>query len=103
MSYRTTTEEVRALRFDRERIAGLIGRYPEITSDETDEIVTFLRDGPHLDVGLLTSNDGLRAKLDAFMQDHKARFSVSFIEAAAVIAAIVFVLATLWVGWEIFA
>lgn len=102
MTYHSTREEVRALRFDRERIAGLLGRYPGINADETDEIVTFLRTGPHLHVGLLTSSDRLRSKLDAFMHEHKAKFSVSFMEGAAVVAVIGLVLFGLWIAWEIF-
>ena len=102
MTNRTTREQVRALRFDRERIAGLIGRYPTISPDETSEVLRFLRYGRHLDVGLLTSNDGLKPKLDAFMDDHKHHFRVSFLESSVVIAAIATILFGLWLAWEVF-
>ena len=100
MTNRTTREQVRALRFDRERIAGLIGRYPTISADETSEVLSFLRNGRHLDVGLLTSNDRLRPKLDAFMQEHKGHFRLSVLESLAVLAAIGAFLYGLWLASE---
>jgi len=103
MTNRTTREQVRALRIDRDRIAGLVGRYPEVTREETGEILTFMRTGRHLDIGLLTSNERLRPKLDAFMEEHKAHFRISFVEGAAVIAAILALLFGLWLAWEAFA
>ena len=102
MTNRTTREEVRALRFDRERIAGLIGRYPTISAEETSEVLSFLRNGRHLDIGLLTSNDRLKPKLDAFMEEHKSHFRVSVIESWAVIAAIGAVLYALWLASKAF-
>ena len=60
MNYQTTHEEVRALRSDRERIADLLSRYPRLSHHETGEIVTFLRTGRHLDIGMLTSSERLR-------------------------------------------
>lgn len=103
MTNRTTREQVRALRFDRERIAGLIGRYPTISADETSEVLSFLRNARHLDVGLLTSNHRLKPKLDAFMEEHKGHFQVSILEAVAAIAAIAALLFGLWLAWETFA
>ena len=100
MTNRTTREQVRALRFDRERIAGLIGRYPTISADETNEVLSFLRNGRHLDVGLLTSNDRLRPKLDAFMEEHKSHFRLSVLESFAVLAAIGAFLYGLWLASE---
>ena len=102
MTNRTTREQVRALRIDRDRIAGLVGRYPAVTQEETGEILRFMRTGRHLDIGLLTSNQRLRPKLDAFMEEHKAHFRVSFMESAAVIAAILATLFGLWLAWEAF-
>ena len=100
MTNRTTREQVRALRFDRERIAGLIGRYPTLSADETNEVLSFLRNGRHLDVGLLTSNDRLRPKLDAFMEEHKDHFRLSVMESLVVLAAIGAFLYGLWLASE---
>ena len=102
MTNRTTREQVRALRFDRERIAGLIGRYPTISDEETSEVLGFLRNGRHLDIGLLTCNDRLKPKLDAFMEEHKGHFRVSSLESSAVIAAIAVILYGLWLALEVF-
>ena len=102
MTNRTTREQVRALRFDRERVAGLIGRYPTISAEETNEVLAFLRNGRHLDIGLLTSNERLKPKLDAFMRDHKGHFRLSVLESLAVLAAIGAFLYGLWLASEAF-
>jgi hypothetical protein len=102
LNYQTTHEEVRALRSDRERVSDLLSRYPGITAREIQEIITFLKTGRHLDVGLLTSNDGIRPKLDRFMDDHKSHFRVKLGEAVLLISAIVAFLAIAWLVWEAF-
>lgn len=93
-------EEVRALRSTRERVAQLLSRYPRIARHEIDEILTFLRTGRHLEIGLLTSNEGIRPQLDAFMQDHKNEFQLGWAEATVVVSAILAFLAILWFVWE---
>lgn len=102
MNYQTTHEEVRALRSDRERIADLLDHYPGITESEVREVLTFLKTGRHLDVGLLTSNDRIRPKLDQFMDDHKRHFRVQLGEGVLLISAIVAFLAIAWLIWEAF-
>jgi hypothetical protein len=101
--YRTHPEEVRALRLDRERVSDLLARYPSVSDGESHEILSFLRNGRHLDIGLLTSNRRLRPKLDAFMADHKAHFRIGIGEGTAVIGGILLILALLWLVWEAFA
>ncbi|MGN6154650.1 MAG: hypothetical protein ACTHN4_02820 [Sphingomicrobium sp.] len=103
MNYPAMHEEVRALRADRERVADLLSRYPDVTPGESAEILGFLRTGRHLDVGLLTSNVALKPKLDAFMEDHKAHFQVKWSEGVMVVAAIVAIIAIFWLVWEAFA
>jgi hypothetical protein len=78
------------------RVSQLLRRYPRITDDETREIVAFMRNGRHLDIGLLTSDDEIRPQLDAFMADHKADFRVRWGEGVAVIGSIAAVLTALW-------
>lgn len=86
-----------------ERVADLVSRYPGVTEDEAHEIATFMRTGRHMDVGLLTANDSIRPKLDAFMEDHKADFQVNWWESAAVTGGIAVVLIMFWLFWEVFA
>jgi hypothetical protein len=86
----------------RERISGLLSRYPELSEQETREILDFLRTGRHLDVGLLTSDEALRPKLDAFMEEHKSHFRLGFGEGTLVTGAIVALIVLLWIAWELF-
>lgn len=94
---------IRAARSDRERIADLVHRYPRVTDSEAKEILTFMRTGRHLDVGLLTADDSIRPNLDAFLDDHKAHFRVRWWEGAAVLGGIAAVLVIFWLIWEAFA
>jgi len=93
-------EEVRALRMTRQDIADLIQRYPNVSEEETAQIVTYLRKGRHLDVGILTGDERLKPKLDRFMADHRKHFRLGFGEATAVIAAITGFLLVFWLIWE---
>jgi hypothetical protein len=92
-----------AKRSNSERVSDLVSRYPGVTEQEATEIATFLRTGRHLDVGLLTANDDIRANLDAFMHDHKAVFRVKWWEGVAVTAGIAALLIMFWLIWEAFA
>jgi predicted Rossmann-fold nucleotide-binding protein len=83
-----------------ERVADLVSRYPGVTDEEAKEILTFMRTGRHLEVGLLTANDNIRPNLDAFMEDHKAHFQVKWWEGAAVTTGIAALLVLFWLGWE---
>jgi len=103
MNYPAMHEEVRALRADRERVTDLLTRYPRVSSEEAGEILTFLRTGRHLDVGLLTSNVALRPNLDAFMEDHKSHFQVKWGETTLVVAGLAALVAILWLVVEAFA
>ena len=84
----------------RERVSGLLSRYPKLSEQEIGEILHFLRTGRHLDVGLLTSDEALRPKLDAFMADHRSHFRVKWSEGSAVIGGIVALLLIFWLVWE---
>ena len=91
---------IRGSHSDRERVSQLVRRYPRVTDDEAIEIIAFMRTGRHLDIGLLTSDDEIRPKLDAFMEDHKAEFRVKWWEGAAVIGGIAVLLVLFWLVWE---
>lgn len=95
--HRTHVQEIR------ERVAELLSRYPRVSANETREILSFLKTGRHLEIGLLTSNQTLQPNLDAFMADHHRHFRVKWSEAALVIGGIVAVLVILWLVREAFA
>lgn len=92
--------EARALRSSRQNTAELLERYPEISKKEVKQILHFLRNGRHLDVGLLTADERLSHKLDAFMSVHGKELRVGFTETAAVIGGIVAFLTVCWLVWE---
>jgi hypothetical protein len=85
----------------RERVSGLLSRYPKLSEQEVREILHFLRTGRHLDVGLLTSDEAIRPKLDAFMEEHKSHFRLGFGEGTLVTGAIVALIVLLWIAWEL--
>lgn len=101
MNARTSHEEIKALRTTRSRAAALLTRYPGLSGSETREVLDFLKSARHLDVGLLSADDAVRPRLDAFMEDHKKHFSVSVGEASWVIVAIVGFLLISWLLWEL--
>ncbi|HEX2803428.1 MAG TPA: hypothetical protein VHN55_05525 [Sphingomicrobium sp.] len=96
---RSQIEEVRAIRSSRDRVARLLSRYPDVSDQHRREILDFLKEGRHIDIGLLTANDNVRPRLDAFMADHRRHFQIDLfdmVKAVAVIAAAMLVLALLW-------
>ena len=83
-------------RTNSERVANLISRYPGVSEQEANEIVTFMRTGRHLDMGLLTADGTDQPNLDAFMEDHKAHVRVKWWETAGVVGGIAVLLMSLW-------
>ena len=102
MNAQNCSEEVRAIRVDRERIAGLLEAYPRIDAGEAAEIVAYLKSARHLDIGLLSSDGRIRSKLDRFTEDHKAHFRLSVGEVVLVLAGMIGVLCLAWLVWEAF-
>jgi hypothetical protein len=102
MNYNPAHEEVRALRLDRRRVSDLLARYPRVSDEEVKEILNFLRTGEELEIGLLTSNERVRPKLDAFMERHKAHFRITWSEAAALAGGIAALILIFWLVWEAF-
>ena len=92
--------EVRALRATRTHAAALLSRYPQVSDEETKEILSFLRYGRHLDIGMVTGDESLRRQLDRFMVDHGKHLRVGFLEGTAVVAAIGAFLVACWLVWE---
>ena len=101
-AYTSHIEEVRAVRSTRDRVARLLSQYPQVSDKDRREILQFMKEARHLEVGLLTSNDNVRPQLDAFMEDHKSHFrlGVSDVLRALTLISVVFLLC--WVVWELF-
>jgi len=88
-------------RLTREQAADLLDRYPRVSDREAKLILAFLRNGRHLDVGMLSADQSLKPQLDRFMADHAKHFRVGFGEASAVIGAIAGFLGFCWLIWEL--
>ena len=100
-AYRPHIEEVRAVRLSREHVAELLGRYPHVSDRDRREILSFMRHGRHLDIGLLTSSEKLRPKLDRFMRDHRRHFQIDLIDIARMLAVITAAVMVGWLLWEL--
>lgn len=75
-AYKSHVKDVRTEQSSRDRIASLLGRYPNVSDNGRAEILKFMKEGRHLDIGLLTANDNLRPGFDAFMADHRRHFRI---------------------------
>jgi len=84
---------------DYHRISDLLVRYPNVSDDEADQILAFLKGGRYFDVGLLTSNSRLNPSLDAFLKDHRSHFQVEPGRAEAVLGVVILFLFILWGIW----
>lgn len=84
----------------REEAADLLLRYPHVSQAEAKRVVTFLRKGRHLDVGLLTADQKLKPNLDRFMHDHEKHFRLGVGETTAVVSAIIGFLLVCWMALE---
>ena len=95
-------EEAQAVRSSRTRTAELLGDYPRLSETDRREILAFLQNARHLDIGLLSSNDDVRPKLDAFMEDHRHQLGVTSRDALRAVALIVGFLFACWLAWTLF-
>jgi len=98
-AYPSHIEEERAVGSTRDRVTRLLERYPHVSDIDRKEILQFMKEARHLEVGLLTANDNVRPQLDAFMEDHKRHFRLDAFDvfrAAILIGAIVMVCVLLW-------
>lgn len=87
-------------RLTREQAADLITRYPHVSEREARQILGFLRNGRHLDVGMITADEALKPQLDVFMADHSKHFRIGLGEGSAVVVAIAAFLTVCWLIWE---
>lgn len=61
----------------RDRIAGLLRRYPALQPDETGELVEFLKSGPAVDRGMLKGDAEFGPMLALVHSDHADQFELS--------------------------
>ncbi len=99
MEHQILHQRPAARRLDLERASELLARYPHVSWKEAREILTILRDGRYLDVGLITSNALLKPKLDAFVADHWDMFQARSGRAEAIAGLIVLLLFVVWAIW----
>jgi hypothetical protein len=90
-------------RQSRERISELVRRYPQVTEEETAEILRFMRKGRHLDVGILTADQSLQPQIDAFMRDNKGHLGVKWSEIAVLLGSLTGLFGMLWLVRDLFA
>jgi hypothetical protein len=101
MNARTSRIEVRAARATREQVRDLLIRYPDVAANEATSILDFLRNGRHLEIGLLAGDERVQPKIEAFMAEHKKHFRLSVGEVARVVAVIFGFLVLCWLAWEL--
>jgi hypothetical protein len=101
-AYKSHVEEVRAVRSTRDRIAGLLKRYPHVSNKDRKEILDFMKEARHLEIGLLTANDNVLPQLDAFMEDHKRHFQLDLFDVVRAMALIAAIFMICWLLWELF-
>lgn len=83
----------------RARVEDLLRTYPNTAAEGRAEILTFLKKGPALDVGLITANHALRLQLQQFRADHAAELSLGskeYLGALLIVAIYLGVCALLW-------
>lgn len=101
-AYPSHIEEVRAVRSTRDHVARLLKRYPHVSDKDRKEILQFMKEARHLEVGLLTANDNVRPQLDAFMEDHKRHFRLNAFDVLRAVTLIGAILMVCWLIWELF-
>ncbi|MCL6699246.1 hypothetical protein LZ496_10695 [Sphingomonas sp. NSE70-1] len=99
MEHQILHESAGARRLDLERASELLARYPDVSGKEAREILTILRDGRYLDVGIITSNPQLKPRLDAFVADHWDKFQARSGQAETIAGLIVLLLFVAWAIW----
>ncbi|MES2338862.1 MAG: hypothetical protein V4537_12270 [Pseudomonadota bacterium] len=84
----------------RDRIAALLRRYPDLPSDDTHELLTFLKTGAILDIGMLKGNPDTRDRIARVHADHAAWFRPTILQRLFVAALLVVpVLLMCWMAW----
>ena len=66
-----TIETGAAARSPAERAEDIFRRYPDISAEEVQEALTFLKEGRHLDIGLVAGNPDISEQLAAFRHEYR--------------------------------
>lgn len=82
------------------RVSALLGRYPTLTDDEMGEVLSFIRKGPALELGLLGGDEALKPQLDRFRADHARSLSIGGKEIAVIVAIFVIVIVATILLWD---
>ena len=102
-AHTSRVEELHAVRSTPERIATLLKRYPRVSASDRKEILQFMKEARHLEVGLLTANDNVRPQLDAFMEDHKTHVRLDAFEVLRAVMLIGAIVMICWLVWRLIA
>lgn len=84
------------------RIVAIVGRYPDTSSAENDEVIKYLQSGPIRDRNSLLNIAIIHDQLYAFQEDHSHRLGVSL--GAYLIVAVMFLAAIgtiAWLLWDV--
>lgn len=86
----------------RDRIAGLLNRYPALDPVELDELIAFIKSGPAVDRGMLKGDPLAAAAIRRVEADYPREFRLGLGRQLAVAAAIILpFLLICWLGWEV--
>lgn len=85
----------------RDRIAGLLNRYPALEPSEHAELIAFIKSGPAIDRGMLKGDPIHAAAIRRVEADHPEQFRLSIARQLFVAAAVALpFLAICWLAWE---
>jgi hypothetical protein len=87
---------------DSDRVARLVGHYPNVSAPEAAEILRFMRTARYVEIVRLTSDDRLRRQLDRFIADHRHRLRWSTADWVVLAALVPTILAVLLLVWNPF-
>lgn len=60
-----------------EQTVTLLSKYPNISEQETAEVIQFIKTARYVEMGLLSSERTVRRQLDRFMREHRAKLRTS--------------------------
>jgi hypothetical protein len=84
-----------------DEVAGLLWRYDRLRPHETERLLDAFKRLTALDVALMTSDEALRGRLDAFRRDHKSQLRPPLWHVALFLGTPVAMLAAvIWGLWQ---
>ena len=79
----------------------LLMRYPNLSETELATLINLFPNIRILDLGLMTSDDRLAPKLDAFRRDHRKQLKTPISSVIAFLAVPAIVIVVLLLGWAL--